>query len=298
MGDFSDAVHVPTPGELIELFREQAACLGLIGLSSTFQPLKIVQSISLNEEATPDIQRREHTVIDVMMEAEMQLLHESSITSKLQDMTLNHPSVLKKADEIINKRLLAAGTEPKLLEMWKIISAPLQMKVVRLHELEHPPAKSPRRVKVFFLRQTQTSTEMEVIYLPIDIPLTEVHAALRSLSATIDCSGQSIESRGSGPWMYKFISTKRELSSGDERLLLVDADYSILMKQMTKKNSSNPCACIFQVRLWICRRRRLAYQYLLFSSPRLPFTGDLTSCRRSNNRKSPWMRMGSLISKN
>ena len=249
MGDFKGAVQVPTPEELIELVREQAASLGLMRLGSTFQPLKIVQSMSFNEEATNDIQRREHTVTNLMMEIERQFIHDSSITQQVQDIMLNHPSVLKKADEVINKRLLAAGTEPKLLEVWKVINAPLQMRIVKLYELEHPAAKSPRRVKVFFLRQTQASTEMEEIYLPINISLNEVHAALRSLSATIDCSGQLIGSRGSGPWMYKFVGKKRELISGDIRLLVVDADYRTLMKEMTKKNSSNPSACIFQVRL-------------------------------------------------
>ena len=234
--------------------REQAASLGVVGLSSTFQPLKIVQAISFNEKAANDIQHREHTANNLMIEAERQLIHDSSITRQVQDIMLNHPSVLKKADEVINKRLLAAGTEPKLLEVWKVINAPLQMRIVKLHELEHPAAKSPRRVKVFFLRQTQTSTEMEEIYLPINVSLNILHAALRSLSATIDCSGQLIRSRGSGPWMYKFVNTKRELISGDMRPLVVDADYRTLMKEMTKKNSSNTSACIFQVRLWMCKR--------------------------------------------
>ena len=249
MGDFRDAGQLPTPEELIELVKEQAVSLGLLGLSSTFQPLKMVQSISFNEEDTSNIQCREHKVTNLMMEAERQLLHESSIARQVQDITSNHPSVLKKADEVINRRLLAVGIEPKLLEVWKVINAPLQMRIVKLHELENPTVKSPRRVKVFFLRQTQTSTEMEEIYLPTNMSLNEVHAALRSLSAIVDCSGQLIRSRGSGPWMYKFISTKRELVPGDMRLLMVDADYRTLMKEMTKENSSNPSACIFQVRL-------------------------------------------------
>ena len=238
--------EVPTPEALIEMLRKQAFDLGEIGLTSTLKPQDTLQSIRTDDVRSGDSNRYAFSVASAMREGEQEQAHCRHVQNVIENTLGHHSSVYRKADAIVNRRLLAAGTDPKLVDLWSNIRGILRPKVVKLYRLENPLPELPKRVKVTLLRQCEKRTDRKDVYLSVADTLDGIHAALRSVSATIDGTGQLITSRGQGPWMYQFIDRHSILSS-ERRTLETDADYQYLMSEMTKPESTRTSACIFQV---------------------------------------------------
>ena len=238
------------PEEAIKWLEEYAFKAGRIGFSSVFQPDEVAKlaNTDISSAKTPIYQVPS---LNSELEAnKVELARYMKVYKYLQ----RHNDVLKEAEAIMEKRLLAAGMSKEELAKRNKKGFSPRAKVIQLYNLENPPPKEPKRIKLHLLKQNETGCETQDIYLSVKETLDDLKSDLDSLSATMSGRGDHIPNRGKGAWMYQIVEG---IPSTDNRLpppevsprkkLLVDADYRDLVKTLTKEERKAKSAMLFQV---------------------------------------------------
>ena len=244
-----DQDEIPTPEDVIGWLQEEAFNSGMIGFSAVFQPERITELTYLDLESEPTEPCRQYTVVDGMRAGHAAWEHEQRIHRKMKE----HGDVVKKAEAIIEERLLAAGMNEKDLSNLKSKRGSAHLKVAELYKLQYPPVKGPKRVKVQLLRQTETGTDLRDAYLSVDDSLDDLKPILNSLSATMSSRGEHIPNVGTGPWLYQLVEigsrrVSRTIAGQYPKVpLLADADYRDMIRELTRKGTKTPSATLYQV---------------------------------------------------
>ncbi|MCJ1395517.1 hypothetical protein MMC18_008403 [Xylographa bjoerkii] len=239
---------IPTPEDVIGWLQEEAFNSGMIQFSVVYQPDKITSLTYLDLESTSTAIYRQDTVVDGMMAGHAEWEHEQWIHKMMKE----HGDVVKKAEAIIEERLLAAGMSEKDLNHLKSKRGAARVKVAELYKLENPPVEGPKRVKVQLLRQTETGTELRDAHLSVDDCLDDLKPILNSLSATMSSRGELVPNMGTGPWMYQLVEkgsrrvSKTVAGQYPKVPLLADVDYRDMIREMIRKGTKTPSATLYQ----------------------------------------------------
>ena len=241
--------EIPTPEEVIGWLQEEAFNSGMIEFSPDFQPENIARLTYLDLESVPTETYGQYTVVDGMKAGHAQWEREQWIRKTMKE----HSDVVKRAEAIIEQKLLVAGMYEKDLDKLKSKRRSALLKVTELYKLQNPKVEGPKRVKVQILRQTETGTDLRDAYLSMEDTLDDIKPILNSLSATMSARGEYIANQGTGPWMYQLVEEgsrrlSRTLTGQYPRMpLLTDVDYREMMREMTKKGTKTPSATLYQV---------------------------------------------------
>ena len=250
-----DHDEIPTPEDVIGWLQEEAFNNGMIKYSAVFQPEKITELTYFDLKSRSTEPCRQYTVVDGMKAGHAEWEHEQRIHKKMKE----HSDVVKKAEAIIEQRLLGAGMSEKDLGQLKSNRGSARLKVAELYKLENPPVEGPRRVKVQLLRQTETGTDLRDAYLSVDDSLDDLKPILNSLSATMSSRGEHVPNVGTGYWMYQLVEigsrrvSKTTAGQYPKVPLLVDADYRDMIRQITRKGTKTPSATLYQVMSVPCK---------------------------------------------
>ncbi|MCJ1386579.1 hypothetical protein MMC17_009705 [Xylographa soralifera] len=244
----ADHDEIPTPEDVIGWLQEEAFNSGMIEFSAVFQPEKITELTYLDLESGPADAYRQYTVVDGMKAGHAGWEREQLIHKKMKE----HGDVVKKAEAIIEQRLLAAGMSEKDLSHLKSKRGSARLKVAELYKLQNPPVEGPKRVKVQLLRQTETGTDLRDAYLSVEDCLDDLKPILNSLSATMSSRGEHIPNLGTGPWMYQLVEmgsrrvSRTTAGQYPKVPLLADADYRDMIQEITRKGTKTPSATLYQ----------------------------------------------------
>ncbi|MCJ1439317.1 hypothetical protein MMC27_008709 [Xylographa pallens] len=256
-----DLDEIPTPEDVIGWLQEEAFNNGMIKYSAVFQPERITELTYLDLESGPTEPCRQSIVVDVMKTRHAEWEHEQRIHKKIKE----HSDVVKKAETILEQRLLAAGMSEKDLGHLKSKRGSARLKVAELYKLQHLPVEGPRRVKAQLLRQTETGTDLRDAYLSADDTLDDLKPVLNSLSATMSSRGEHIPNKGTGPWMYQLVEigsrrlSKTTAGQYPKVPLLVDADYRDMIREISRKGTKTPSATLYQVTFVLCKSNACLY---------------------------------------
>ena len=262
--------HIGTE-EVIKWLEEYAFKTGQLGFSTVFNPEKFAKLVDTDASSTPSTRYHVPSVDSVLEANKAELANYTKVSRYLQQ----HIGVLKKAEAIVEERLLVAGMSKEELAKRKKKGFSPRSKVVKLYNLENPPPKEVKRMRVHLMKQRETGCETQDIYLPVNATLDDLKFDLDSLSAIMDGRGKYVPNRGKGAWMYQIVDGT---PSRDDRLplsfgllrrkLLEDADYRDLVETVTKKWRKPKSAVLFQV----CKipqqqhlRQMTIYRSLLFN---------------------------------
>ncbi|MCJ1400933.1 hypothetical protein MMC11_004144 [Xylographa trunciseda] len=240
--------QIPTPEEVIGWLQEEAFNSGMIGFSAVFQPENITRLTYFDLESQPAASSRQYTVVGRMKAEHAEWEREQWIHKKLRE----HADVVKKAEAIIEQRLLAAGMSEKDLNRLNSKRGSAGLKVAELYKLHNPPVEGPKRVKVQLLRQTETGTDLRDAYLSVDDSLDDLKPILNSLSSTMSNRGEHIPNIATGPWMYQLVEkgsrqvSRTKTGKYPKVRLLEDVDYRDMIREMTRKGTKTPSATLYQ----------------------------------------------------
>ena len=234
----------PSPEDVIGWLEELAFRSGLIKLDNRFDS----SMFSFNPDAPPDLPP---PTLEQFLEEEDK--EHANVQWMIKQME-RHPDLVKKAEEIIEAKLLAAGTsQGKLLDMKKAKLTSVQ-KFACLYSLMHPLPKAPKKVRIVLLKQTEGGTTMQDRTFSMAETFSDFQHDMHNASSFFNGQGEYVNNIATGQWMYQFVkrdaqgASSVKLEDTDARVrLYAEPDYRTMMRTMMAEGSPAPSALIFQV---------------------------------------------------